>query len=375
MKTIRTVLDIRTATDHFPGIGRYAYQLAHSLSRQRDRGELALLCNAGASKARFDIFALAAQSGIQVVSVDAPPFSAKEQLRIPSVLRKLAPGLVHFPYTVFPYAAPKPVIFSLHDLIPLRLPQFFSRRQRILYRASLSLALLRADFVICSSESTRSDLQALLHADPSRLFVVPLGVDEAFHDSSAKASQKTRKAYNLPDDYVLYVGSNKPHKNLPILVEAYAQVRSAPVLVIAGAIDGRFSQERRNAERLGLGEQVRFLGALQEEVLPSLYCGARAFVFPSLCEGFGLPVLEAMTCGVPVACSDIPSLRETAANAALFFDPNDCRSIALALDRILGDIQLREELRVGGIKRSAELSWDVVAQKTLAVYNAVVSSR
>jgi len=317
--------------------------------------------------------ALAEQPGIQIVKVNAPPFSIKEQIQLPRLLRNLALELLHFPYTIFPFAAPRPIVFSLHDIIPIRLPQFFTLRQRCLYRASLALALRRADFVICSSEATKSDLQCLMHVDRSRLYVVPLGVDEAFHLSSAKSSEKIRAEFNLPDEYVLYVGSNKPHKNLPMLIEAYAQLHTAPTLVIAGAIDRRFNQEKKNAERLELGERVRFLGALPEEVLPALYSGARAFVFPSLCEGFGLPVLEAMACGTPVACSDIPSLRETASDAALFFDPHDRHSIAFALERIIRDERLREDLQASGSKRAAEMNWDVVAKQTLEVYRAVIS--
>jgi alpha-1,3-rhamnosyl/mannosyltransferase len=274
-----------------------------------------------------------------------------------------------------PYASPGPLVLTIHDIIPILLPQFFTVRQRILYRASLSLALRRADCVICVSESTRTDLHARFHLDPSRLFVVYEGVSEAFRVSGGDARQAARNTFNLPDEYVLYVGSNKPHKNLPILVEAFAQLRPKSVLVLAGPSDSRFNQERMNAERLGLREHVRFLGTVPEKMLPTLYGGAKAFVFPSLYEGFGLPVLEAMACGVPVACSDIPSLRETAANAALYFDPKDGRSVASALERIVGDETLRAYLHSGGIKRAAELSWDAAARKTLEVYEAVASSQ
>ncbi len=368
-----TILDARTAISHFPGIGRYACQLARSLARQSNRDELIILTNANSTEARFDFSMPAAQPGIRIVPVDAPPFSVKEQTRLPGILRKLTPRLTHFPYLVMPYAAPRPLVLTVHDIIPLQLPRFFTSRQRILYRLSLELALRRADAVICVSESTRSDLLSRLHLSPSRLFVVPEGVGEAFRDSAEKEVQRARAAWDLPSEYLLYVGSNKPHKNLPALVEAFAQLKTSAVLVLAGPEDNRFDQERRISERLGLGNRVRCLGTVPEALLPGLYSGALAFVFPSLYEGFGLPVLEAMACGIPVACSNIPSLRETCARAALFFNPGDCRSIALALEQIIQDKRLRTDLRDSGFKRAAELSWDAAAKKTLEVYGAVGS--
>ena len=130
-------------------------------------------------------------------------------------------------------------------------------------------------------------------------------------------------------------------------------------------------QARRRAEQLNVKERTVFLGPVREEDLPALYSGARAFVFPSLYEGFGLPPLEAMACGTPVACSDIPSLRETAGDAALLFDPKDPGAIAAALDRLLTDAALREDLHERGLRRAAELTWDAAAQRTLQAYRLV----
>jgi glycosyltransferase involved in cell wall biosynthesis len=368
---MRTILDIRTTTGHFPGVGRYAYQLAHALSRQANRDELVLLTTPESTRMRFDISALAAQPGVRIVQTHASPFSLREQIELPGALRRLAPALMHFPYVIIPFAAPKPYVLAVHDIIPIQLPRFFTLRQRILYRVSLSLAVRRAHGVICISESTRADVQSRLRVDPSRLFVALAGVSSEFYPRGSEEIQQVRKAYHLPDDYILYVGSNKPHKNLPTLVEAAALLRSKNLLVVAGASDSRFSQEFMNVERLGLASRVRFLGSVQEEVLPTLYSGARAFVFPSLYEGFGLPVMEAMACGIPVACSDIPSLRETAAGAALFFNPKDPQAIATALDQVIQDDHLRADLRHKGTKRAAELTWDATAQQVLKVYQAV----
>jgi alpha-1,3-rhamnosyl/mannosyltransferase len=177
-----------------------------------------------------------------------------------------------------------------------------------------------------------------------------------------------RRKYDLPERYLLYVGSNKPHKNLPALVDAYARLGDTPPLLLAGTQDPRYPQVGRRVEQLGLENRVRILGAIPEEDLPALYGNALALVFPSLYEGFGLPPLEAMACGAPVACSDIPSLREAAGQAALWFDPSSPDSIASALEKILDDQELRAALRASGLRRAAELTWDLAAQKTLDVF-------
>jgi glycosyltransferase involved in cell wall biosynthesis len=370
-KAMRIVLDVRTIDDHFPGIGRYAFQLTRALAREKDRGELVLLSNAGPANTRFDLAALASEPDVRIIPTPVRPFTAMEQLRLPYALRKLRPTATHFPYMVLPYAAPRPVVLTIHDIIPLRLPHFFTFQQRLLYRISLSLALRAATAVICVSEATRSDLISIYCLEATRIAVIREGVGEGFRPRGREETDPMRKARELPERYILYAGSNKPHKNLPVLMQAYARLRTAPPLVVAGSLDPRFDAELREVERLGLGGRIRFLGAVNEDELPALYSGAEAFVFPSLYEGFGLPPLEAMACGVPVACSDIPSLREIAVNAALFFDPRDCESLASALESILTDKPLRDDLRIRGLQRSSELTWDSTAKETLEVYRSV----
>jgi glycosyltransferase involved in cell wall biosynthesis len=368
---MRVAMDVRTIDDHFPGIGRYAYQLARAMARQKNRGELVLVSNPDSSNTRFNLAELTTEPHVRIVRTSAKPFTLREQLFYPRELRKLKPSVIHFPYVVMPYAAPRPVVLTIHDIIPILVPNFFSLRQRLLYRFSLRMALRAAAVIICVSEATRSDLNSFCRTDPSRLVVIHEGIEEGFRPCSSKEIESVRTAYALPEQYFFYLGSNKPHKNLPALIQACAQRNLSLPLVIAGSEDPRFSEARRQVEMLGLGDRVRFLGAVREESLPALYSGARAFVFPSLYEGFGMPPLEAMACGVPVACSNIPSLKETAGDAALFFDPGDCASIADALERILTDPSLRAELRACGLRRAAELSWDTAAQKTLDILTRV----
>ncbi|MBN1570158.1 MAG: glycosyltransferase family 4 protein [Acidobacteria bacterium] len=365
---MRIAIDVRTISDHFPGIGRYTYSLVCLLARQIDRDELVLLANPAPANSRFNMQAAAAGSKVSIVHTAARPFSLREQVRLPFELKALKSEVTHFPYSVFPFAAPHPIVVSIHDIIPLRLPQYFSLRHRILYRVSLYLALRSAGSVICLSNATLSDLNSVFRADSSRIYVVPAGIGEPFHPCSDDEVERVRAQYGLSAPYILYAGSNKPHKNLVSLIDAYARLRKAPLLALAGEEDPRYTEVRRRVEALGLTGRVRFLEAVSEQDLPGLYSGALIFIFPSLYEGFGFPPLEAMACGLPVACSDIPSLRETSGGAALLFDPEKPDSIADAIERLLDDDRLRSDLRSRGLRRSAELSWDRAAQQTLEIY-------
>jgi alpha-1,3-rhamnosyl/mannosyltransferase len=179
----------------------------------------------------------------------------------------------------------------------------------------------------------------------------------------------------LPDRYVLYFGSNKPHKNVPRLVQAFAQARieaqgSRIELVVAGHWDERYPEAKQAAERLGLKDTVKFIGPVKDADLPALYGGAELFVFPSEYEGFGLPVLEAMACGAPVVCSSRSSLPEVAGDAALLCDPQDVESLARTIEQALTDRDLRAALQQRGLARAAQFSWEQAAQRTLGVYRS-----
>jgi alpha-1,3-rhamnosyl/mannosyltransferase len=179
----------------------------------------------------------------------------------------------------------------------------------------------------------------------------------------------------LPENYILYFGSNKPHKNLVRLIEAWqianrkSQIANHE-LVIAGAWDARYPEAKRRAEELDLADKVSLLGPVAEADLPALYAGAELFVFPSLYEGFGLPVLEAMACGAPVVCSNVSSLPEVAGDAALLVDPLDMDALAAAIVRVLGDEALRSEMRQRGLQQAGRFTWAQTAQQTLEIYRA-----
>jgi alpha-1,3-rhamnosyl/mannosyltransferase len=262
-----------------------------------------------------------------------------------------------------------------YDLIPLRFPAHLPARARILFRSTLWLALHTAQHVAAISEASRRDLLAAFPLSPDRITTTPLAPDPRFQPQPAAAIAAIRAAYGLPEHFVLYLGINKPHKNLVALVRAYATLpASAPPLVIAGAWDNRYPEAKQAAVTLNLTSRVRFLGPIADIDLPALYAAATAFIFPSRYEGFGLPVLEAMACGTPVACSNVSSLPEVAADAALLFDPDDIMAIAQALQRLLDAPSLRAELHERGIAQAACFTWQRTATLTLDIYRKLLHS-
>jgi glycosyltransferase involved in cell wall biosynthesis len=267
-------------------------------------------------------------------------------------------------------------------MIPLVYPAYFSATQRLIYYLAHSLALRTARVAMAISQTTRADLIRYFRLDPQRIVVTPLAADAHFQPQPPERIAAARLKYTLPERYVLYLGSNKPHKNLVRLVSAWQVASCRPALeakrgglqvadyklVIAGQWDVRYPQARGRAEELGLKDQVLFAGPVDDADLPALYSGASLFVFASEYEGFGLPALEAMASGVPVVCSNTSSLPEVAGDAALLVDPLDTGALAAAIERALTDADLRQALREKGVVQAARFSWEQTAQATLAVY-------
>ncbi|MFZ1768129.1 MAG: glycosyltransferase family 1 protein [Caldilinea sp.] len=368
-------LDVRTATPHFPGIGRYVTNLARSLAKQVHPDESLLLLGSPEQTAQFaDVVA----PGTQFVTCPASPFGLEQQWRMPRRLRQEArksPMLYHSPYYLMPYRPGAPTLLTHYDLIPLHFPAYVPARARLLFRIMLWLALRTAQHVAAISEASRRDLLTSFHLSPDRVTTTPLAPDPRFCPQSATSLAEVRDAYALPESFVLYLGINKPHKNLVALLHAYAKLpTSAPPLVIAGAWDNRYPEAKQAAVTLNLTSRVRFLGPIAEIDLPALYAAATVFVFPSRYEGFGLPVLEAMACGAPVACSNVSSLPEVAGDAALLFDPDDIVAIAQTLQRLLDEPSLRADLRDRGLAQAARFTWQRTAALTLDIYRKLLYS-
>jgi glycosyltransferase involved in cell wall biosynthesis len=360
MLPLRLLFDARTLTPHYPGVGRYGRGLLKAMAALPD-----VECSPIVAPGQ----ALGAAFGGREIVAGGSVRSPLDQIRTPLSLALTSRGqraVYHSPFYVFPYLLRLPSVVTLYDLTPL-LPQAgFSASARLVYTLAHRLAAVRARRIITLAQAARADLVQRLGIPPERIVVVPPG-----HNPTAPAPGDA----GLPPEYLLYVGINKPHKNLPRLVEAYRTLESdAPPLLIAGPQDARYPQAIQAVEAAGLQNRVHFLGHVPEDALARLYSRATVFVFPSLAEGFGFPVLEAMAHGTPVACSDIPVLRELAGEAADYFDPHSTGSLAACLQAALARPERREEQRRIGQATAAGYTWHRAAKRTVDVYRQALEA-
>jgi glycosyltransferase involved in cell wall biosynthesis len=234
--------------------------------------------------------------------------------------------------------------------------------------------LRAAHKIIAISECTKQDAVRLYGIEETKITVIHGGVDSYFSPASPEAAAAVRLRYNLPERYILYVGTIEPRKNLITLLEAYRALRNRETgvkLVIVGKKGWRYENFFEKLEEIGLEDDVVFPGFVPDQDLPAVYTMADVFAFPSLYEGFGLPVLEAMACGTPVVCSNTSSLPEVAGKAAVLVSPQDVRGWREALDRILTSDELRADLRQHGLRQAAGFTWESAARKTCDAYREV----
>ncbi len=270
-------------------------------------------------------------------------------------------------------------IITVHDFVYARYPRTLPRRTRWHLRLMMPRYLSRSDRAIVDSESTAQDLRTLYRYPSERIRVIPLAArEEFFRPASEVTLVKFLARYHLTGGYSLFVGTLEPRKGLDILVRAYAQLRAETSyrkpLVVVGKYGWGMSTFPRLLRELSLGDSVRILPYLNDEELPLVYRGADLFVYPSHYEGFGLPVLEAMACGVPVLTSRVSSLPEVGGEAAHYISPGDSEGLAREMATILFDETLRESMRQRGLEQVRRFSWTETGRRTLAVFREITSS-
>lgn len=283
--------------------------------------------------------------------------------------------VLHRPVTVPVPRLSVPTVTTLHDVQHHELPGNFGIGERLLRRAAYDRAAWASEMVVTVSEHSRERIVDLLGIEPERVEAIPHGIDsERFSPGAGAADGRLRERLALPERFLAYPANLWPHKNHERLVEGLAAARDPELeLVLSGREYGRAGELHAHAERAGVGHRVHHVGYLEPDELPALLRAATAMVFPSLYEGFGLPPLEAMACGCPVACSDRGSLPEVAGPAALTFDPGSVDSIAAAIDRLASDSGLRERLRAAGLERARAYTWGAAAKRHLRVYERAVA--
>lgn len=313
-----------------------------------------------------------------------PNFKVKQTLphtplvRIPltlaAELRRRPVDVLHVQYTAPPLTH-CPIVTTIHDLAFEHLPETFNRRSWMQLRFTVRHTARRAAQIVTVSEYSKQDISDTYGIPSERILVTPEAAPSRFAPVTNETELKrVRKTYGIDTGYILSLCSIQPRKNLVRLIEAYSLLRQSrqgfklPQLVLAGKRGWLDSETFRAAERNARGGDILFTGYVPDRDLAALYSGAVCFVYPSYFEGFGLPILEAMQCGVPVIAGNRTSIPEVVADAGLLFDPFDTNALVEALKRILDDAAYRLQLRAKGLTRSAEFSWKTTAQLTLKAY-------
>jgi glycosyltransferase involved in cell wall biosynthesis len=284
------------------------------------------------------------------------------QWRLPQICTRLKADLLFAPVPELPLGLRCPAVVMVHDLIPLRFP---SRTSPLTYyfRYYVPQVLRQARHILCNSEATARDLVAFFQVPVAKITVIPLA-----HDADHFRPVRSNAAPDRP--YFVYVGRHDPYKNLGRLIDAFAALPNHRdyELWIAGSADPRFTPLlQTQVQELGLTDQVKFLDYVAYADLPGLLSGAMAMVYPSLWEGFGFPVLEAMACGTPVVTSQISSLPEVAGDAAILVNPEQTTEITAAMQQIATQPALRSGLSAAGLARASQFSWRTTGQQTAAV--------
>jgi glycosyltransferase involved in cell wall biosynthesis len=370
---VRIGIDARKLHDF--GIGTYIRNLLRQLARLDRDTEFVVLARPA------DCAALGSLGdNFRAVPETAANYSVAEQIRIPIALRREGVTLFHAPHYVLPPLVMCRSVVTIHDCIHLMFPQYLPSRLALTYaRTSITLASRRATRVLTVSESSKRDILRFVDVAADKIDVIYNAYDERFGVEPREEDViRVRERYQLHDEFVLYAGNVKPHKNLERLIEAFDLVRKGGLehlkLVLIGDEISKYAALRRAVHKHQLHKYVRFLGYLPEETLAVMYRLAGVFVFPSLYEGFGLPPLEAMASGTPVVTSNVSSLPEVAGGAAVLVDPYHPEAIADGIARVLCDETLRRDLRAKGLARARQFSWETSVRRVREIYGEVAQA-
>lgn len=365
-------IDARKIRDY--GIGTYTRNLIRELAEIDGENNYLLLTGAQGKKALRGL-----PENFRVVVQRSPVYSLREVFAMSWQLLRLRVDLYHATHYVLPGWVPGRVVVTIHDVIHLLYPEFLPNRLAFIYAQwMIRRSLQRGDRIIAVSRTTRRDLMKYFRVDGGKIEVVYNGIeDDLRQEVGSDELERWMRNLGLERPYLLFVGNaEKPHKNLDNVVKAYAkalQIQDFPhPLVCVGDRAGVEFKIRQRAEQLGIGGRVLLLGHVAQEALPAIYHGASLFLYPTLYEGFGLPVVEAMSAGLPVITSNTSALKEVAAGYADLVNPLDVDGMAKAIVRCVCDADHRESLRKLGRRRSREFDWRRAAERTLAIYRRAI---
>lgn len=360
------------------GIGRYTLELVRALCNLKPGPEITLFCAGGLGP-------LSEISNCKLIQLGGsrmlPALMTWGQFLIGRYARELKLDVIHDPTGTSPLAIAKKrtaTVTTIHDVFALSIPGYSSFLDSLIYKYWLTRPSSRTDAIITVSKQSYSDILKYLSRNSEKIHIIPYGVSYKFRPIRPDHYEKIlRYHFGISRPYVLYVGALTERKNLVRLLKAFANVSKLYpeyLLVLAGPGSWKQSPIESTIMELNLEKHVHLTGPLTDDELPALYNGASLFAFPSLYEGFGLPVLEAMACGTPVLTSNISSLPEVVGNAGVLVDPYNIEDIAQAICRLISDPLLSQEYRKLGLDRASTFSWEKTAQKTLEIYEKIGGS-
>jgi glycosyltransferase involved in cell wall biosynthesis len=359
------------------GIGTYIRHLLEAIGRREE-----------SRRYRFRIYVRKADREVltampdhfEIVTEDSPGYSLSELTRFAWRLWRDRLDLFHATHYVLPPLWKSRAVVTIHDIIHVLYPQFLpSRRAHLYARLMIRRSLDRADRIITVSYNSKRDLTDYFRVPARRIEVIYNGVSPLFRpDVSSEERKQVALKYRLSSPYLLFLGGEKPHKNVQNVLRAFAQARRKRdlphALVLAGPMPKNRARLDALISALDIQASVFETGVVEEQDLPGLYAGADAFLYPTLYEGFGLPVVEAMACGTPVLTSSTSALQEIAGGYAYLVDPMDVDAITGGIVVLTTDSKVREDFRELGRKRALDFNWDKAAEKTLEVYAAALGA-
>lgn len=360
------------------GAGVYIVQLIRALAVSDTDNEFVIF----AHQSGYDLISAPAKpnwSWVIVPEKSPARRLAWEQTTLPRLARRSGIEILHSLHYTRPLLLPCASVVTFHDMTFFLFPELHTRSKRIFFPFAIRLSARLADAFASVSENTRRDSIRLLHIPPGKIFTTPLGINEEFRPiSDAGLLEACRRQYNLPDDFILYVGLLEPRKNLPLLLKAYARLANqgdVPVLVLVGRPGWGYQQVLQQIDELGLKRKVHFTGYVPAQDLPLVYNLAQIFVYPSIYEGFGLPPMEAMACGTAVITTAVSSMLDHVGDAGILVPPQNEEALSQGMFDVLSNPALREELVIKGLQRTANFTWKHTAEETLKVYQYVATKR
>lgn len=364
----RIVFDARLANEGRSGVRRYIRSLLQSIAPLLDADEeLHVLYSQGTEDW------LQSEHPVKIHCLPAGIRSWSSHWQTFRLLRKLRPEVTHTPTIFTPIHIPGRIILTVHDFMPFSHPKFGSLFSRLRCKTVGRRMIRKARKIIgCSEDALKTAEKFFGNSVAARGTVIHFGIDPIFHKQSEEKVKALHQTYGLPEKYLLYVGSDAPHKNLETLLRAIAMIDSTacPPLVVAG-FESKESPLRALAENLEIQDRICWLPQIKEEDLPTLYSAAETFLFPSLVEGFCSPVLESMACETPVICSALPVLKELTEDAAKIVHPTDPHEWARAINASIVSIDWHDIFREKGVARAAEFKWEKTARQTLDTWRSL----